>query len=213
MTTNNMTIAVSIVEDVDDIRESLALLINGSTGFRCISAYGRGKEALRGLERDNADVVLMDINLPDISGIECVRELRSRNPKFQILMLTMYEDSEQVFNALAAGASGYLLKRTPPSKLLEAIQEVVQGGSPMSMQIARMVVHSFHGAGTSHDTQVELSPREEEILAHLAKGLRYKEIADTLFISVETVRSHLRRIYEKLQVRSGTEAVLKYLKK
>jgi DNA-binding NarL/FixJ family response regulator len=208
-----MPITVSIVEDVEEIRESLALLINGSPGFQCISAYGRGKEAIRGIEKDQPDVVLMDINLPDVSGIDCVRELKSRNPKLAILMLTMYEDNEQVFNALAAGASGYLLKRIPPSKLLEAIQEVVQGGSPMSMQIARMVVQSFHRMGKSKDKQADLSPREEEILAHLAKGLRYKEIAETLFISVETVRSHLRRIYEKLQVRSGTEAVLKYLKK
>jgi DNA-binding NarL/FixJ family response regulator len=208
-----MPITVSIVEDVEEIRESLALLINGSPGFQCISAYGRGKEAIRGIEKDQPDVVLMDINLPDVSGIDCVRELKSRNPKLAILMLTMYEDNEQVFNALAAGASGYLLKRIPPSKLIEAIQEVVQGGSPMSMQIARMVVQSFHRMGKSKDKQADLSPREEEILAHLAKGLRYKEIAETLFISVETVRSHLRRIYEKLQVRSGTEAVLKYLKK
>jgi DNA-binding NarL/FixJ family response regulator len=208
-----MPITVSIVEDVEDIRESLVVLINGSPGFQCISSYGKGKAALRALEQDNPDVILMDINLPDISGIECVRELKMRNAQSQILMLTMYEDSEQVFNALAAGAAGYLLKRTPPSKLLEAIQEVVQGGSPMSMQIARMVVHSFHGSGKTKDARLELSPREEEILSHLAKGLRYKEIADTLFISVETVRSHLRRIYEKLQVRSGTEAVLKYLKK
>ncbi|MGB2868662.1 MAG: response regulator transcription factor [Bacteroidota bacterium] len=208
-----MPIKVSIVEDIADIRESLATLINGSHGFSCISSYGTGAEALSSLLRDKPDVVLMDINLPDTSGIDCVRELRNRGADFQVLMLTMYEDSDQVFKALAAGASGYLLKRTPPAKLLEAIHEVLHGGSPMSMQIARMVVQSFHSMGKSSDEKMNLTRREEEILAHLAKGLRYKEIADALFINIETVRSHLRRIYEKLHVRSRTEAVVKYLQK
>ena len=208
-----MPIKVSVVEDVDDIRESLGVLINGSPGFECISSYATARDALKRLPSDKPDVILMDINLPDMSGIDCVRGLKARNPEFQIVMLTMYDDSEQVFSALAAGASGYLLKRTTPSKLLEAINEVVEGGSPMSVQIARMVVQSFHKSGTSSDETANLTPREEEILAHLAKGLRYKEIAGTLFISVETVRSHLRRIYEKLHVRSRTEAVIKYLQK
>ena len=168
---------------------------------------------MREIPREKPDVVLMDINLPDLSGIECVRRLKAEYPDLQIMMLTMYEDSEQVFQALAAGASGYLVKRTPPGQLIEALKEVHQGGSPMSMQIARMVVDSFHHMGPARDETANLTPREEEILSHLAKGLRYKEIADTLFISVETVRSHLRRIYEKLHVRSRTEAVVKYLRK
>lgn len=209
----SMQIKVSIVEDVSEIRESLVTLIGGSTGFTCVSSYGTGKEAMARLVKDKPDVVLMDINLPDMSGIDCVAEFRKRRAPFQMLMLTMYEDGEQVFRALASGATGYLLKRTPPAKLLEAISEAMQGGSPMSMQIARMVVQSFHGMEKTTNEKANLTPREEEILSHLAKGLRYKEIADALYINIETVRSHLRRIYEKLQVRSGTEAVLKYLQK
>ncbi len=209
----SVPITVSLVEDIDDIREGLAVLINGYDEFRCIGSHRTGAEALKEIPREKPDVVLMDINLPDLSGIECVRRLKAEYPGLQIMMLTMYEDSEQVFQALAAGASGYLVKRTPPGKLLEALREVHQGGSPMSMQIARMVVDSFHHMGPARDETANLTPREGEILSHLAKGLRYKEIADTLFISVETVRSHLRRIYEKLHVRSRTEAVVKYLRK
>lgn len=208
-----MPITVSLVEDIDDIRESLVVLINGYEEFRCIGSYRTGTEALKEIPRQMPDVVLMDINLPDLSGIECARRLKTVHPELQIMMLTMYDDSEQVFQALAAGASGYLVKRTPPGKLLDALREVHQGGSPMSMQIARMVVDSFHRMGPARDETVNLTPREGEILALLAKGLRYKEIADTLFVSVETVRSHLRRIYEKLHVRSRTEAVVKYLRK
>jgi len=206
-------IKVSIVEDVEQIRESLAALIGGSEGFDCIETYGSAEDAIRGLTVRKPDVLLMDINLPAMSGIDCVRKLKDIDPSLQVMMVTMYEDSEQVFKALQAGASGYILKRTPPSKLLEAIQEVHHGGSPMTMQIARMVVQSFHQYGNSLDESANLTKREQEILSYLAKGLRYKEIADALFISVETVRSHLRRVYEKLHVRSRTEAVLKYLQK
>jgi DNA-binding NarL/FixJ family response regulator len=166
-----------------------------------------------GVTARRPDVLLMDINLPAMSGIDCVRKLKDIDPSLQVMMVTMYEDSQQVFKALEAGASGYIVKRTPPGKLLEAIREVHQGGSPMTMQIARMVVQSFHQLGNSLDDSSNLTKREQEILSYLAKGLRYKEIADALFISVETVRSHLRRIYEKLHVRSRTEAVLKYLHK
>jgi len=208
-----VALTVSIVEDIDEIRDSLAVLINGSAGFECIGTYRNATEALKGIPLHKPNVVLMDINLPDMSGIECVRKLKDQDASLQVVMVTMYEDSEQVFKALAAGASGYILKRTPPSRLLEAIQEVHQGGSPMSMQIARMVVQSFHQSGLSVDESASLTRREEEILSYLAKGLRYKEIAETLFISVETVRSHLRRIYDKLHVRSRTEAVVKYLRK
>lgn len=208
-----MPITVSLVEDVDEIRESIAILLNGSGVCRCIGKYRTASEALKGIPSEKPDVVLMDINLPDLSGIECVRKLKVINPSQQVVMLTMYDDSDQVFRALAAGATGYLLKRTAPAKLLEAIQEVHQGGSPMSMQIARLIVQSFQQSHAPNDQTTNLTQREQEILSYLAKGLRYKEIADTLFISVETVRSHLRKIYEKLHVRSRTEAVLKYLNK
>jgi len=153
----------------------------------------------------------MDINLPDESGIICIKKLKPFLPQSQIVMLTMYEDSEKVFEALASGAIGYLLKRTTKENLLAAIKEAHEGGAPMSMQIARMVVKSFAGISKTNDVKAALTEREWEILEHLAKGKRYKEIATSLFIATETVRSHLRNIYEKLQVRSSTEAVLKYL--
>jgi DNA-binding NarL/FixJ family response regulator len=206
-----MTITVSIVEDDNDIRESLCVLISGSEGFNCISSYKNAESALRNIAREKPDVVLMDINLPGVSGIECVRNLKKLLPGINILMLTVYDDSKRIFDSLAAGANGYLLKRTPPSQLLEAIKEVNQGGSPMSGQIARMVVESFRRFGDSNNEKENLTKREEEILSLLAKGYKYKEIGDTLFIGVETVRSHLRHIYEKLHVRSRTEAAVKYL--
>jgi DNA-binding NarL/FixJ family response regulator len=207
-----MPINVSIIEDDRRVRESLSVLINGSENTRCISAYTSGEEALEEIGLKKPDVVLMDINLPGMSGIECVRKLKAKMPKIQVLILTMYEDDEKVFQSLVAGASGYLVKRTSPSELLNAIQEVYSGASPMSGKIARTVVEYFHkqqGAASQHEP---LSRREEEILGLLAKGYRYKEIADTLSISFETVRSHLKNIYDKLHVRSRTEAVVKYLR-
>ncbi|MBI3191043.1 MAG: response regulator transcription factor, partial [Pedosphaera parvula] len=153
------------------------------------------------------------INLPNMSGIDCVRKLKEIMPSVQILMLTMYEDSDQIFNSLTAGASGYLLKRTPPAKILDAIKEVRNGASPMSGKIARIVVQYFHKVTAAAPDKEKLSKREEEILELLAKGYRYKEIADSLSISFDTVRSHLRNIYEKLHVSSRTEAVVKYLAK
>jgi DNA-binding NarL/FixJ family response regulator len=204
---------VSIVEDDSRIRESLIVLIDGTEGFRCVSAYENAEEALEDIPRKAPDVVLMDINLPGISGIECVRGLKDRMPDLQIIMLTVFEDSERIFQSLEAGATGYLLKRTPPDQILSAIREVCNGGSPMSSQIARKVVQSFRKTRENSNPPVKLSPREEEILSALAKGSRDKEIAEALFISVDTVHSHLRRIYEKLQVRSRTEAVVKYLRK
>lgn len=208
-----MSMRVSIVEDDSRIRESLIVLIDGTEGFRCVSAYENAEEALEDIPRKAPDVVLMDINLPGISGIECVRSLKDRMPDLQIIMLTVFEDSERIFQSLEAGATGYLLKRTPPDQILSAIREVCNGGSPMSSQIARKVVQSFRKTREHSDPPVKLSPREEEILSALAKGSRDKEIAEALFISVDTVHSHLRRIYEKLQVRSRTEAVVKYLRK
>ncbi len=208
-----MPIKVSIVEDDDGIRESLAVIVAGSEGFRCVSKHRSAEDALRELPAAKPDVVLMDINLPKMSGISCVRKLKELLPSAQTLMLTVYEDNDSIFDSLAAGASGYLLKRTPPAKLLEAIDEVHKGGSPMTTSIARRVVQSFHKMGRSEREEENLTPREEEILSYLSKGYRYKEIADQLFISVETVRSHLHRVYEKLHVRSRTEAVVKFLKK
>jgi len=210
-----MPIIVAIVEDDDLVRESLAVLVGGAPGFSCVGAYASGEEALRHLPARQPDVVLMDIHLPGISGIECVRKLTALLPKTQTIMLTMYEDENAVFESLQAGAAGYLLKRTPHVQVLAAIDDVHQGGSPMSSAIARKVVQLARqapgngqaaAAGLAH-----LSPRETEILTHLAKGYRYKEIAEALSINIETVRTHLRRIYEKLRVGSRTEAVVKFL--
>jgi DNA-binding NarL/FixJ family response regulator len=207
-----MPISVAIVEDDARIRESLAVLLNGAQNIRCISSHASGEEALAQLPQKKPDVVLMDINLPTMSGIECVRQLKQLMPRVQILMLTMYEDDDLVFQALMAGASGYLVKRTSPAELLAAIEEVQSGASPMSGKIARTVVEYFHKLKNIAPNQDNLSKREQEILVLLAKGYRYKEIADALSISFETVRSHLKNIYEKLHVHSRTEAVVKYLR-
>jgi DNA-binding NarL/FixJ family response regulator len=205
-------ISVSIVDDERELRQSIRTFVDGSPGFKCVSAYGSAKAALQGLAADQPDVVLMDINLGDMNGIECVKRLKTEAPQMQILMLTVYEDTEQIFKALAAGASGYLLKRSNPAKLLQAIQDVHEGGSPMSSSIARKVVASFQKAGLTGDQKTRLSPREEAVLDCLSKGLTYKQIADQLGISIDTIRSYLRRIHEKLHVQSRTEAVAKYLR-
>jgi DNA-binding NarL/FixJ family response regulator len=208
-----MLINVAIVEDHDDIREGLAVLINGSEGFRCVATFANAEAALAELPGHEPDVVLMDIELPGMSGIECIRRLKTRHPQMQIMMRTIYEDDEKIYNSLVAGATGYILKKTPPAKLLEAIQDLHHGGSPMSSQIARKVVQAFQQNHQPVPPAERLSKREQEILAYLAKGHLYKEIAVALHISVETVRTHLRNIYEKLHVRTRTEAVLKYLQK
>jgi len=192
-------------------------MLNDSAGFHCQAAYADGESALRGIPASRPDVLLMDINLPGMLGTECVRRLKELTPGLPILMLTVYEDSEQIFKSLMSGATGYLLKRTPKDKLLEAIREVDAGGAPMSRQVARRVVQFFQKVNDlptdSRDPSVvvNLTDREKEVLAALAKGYAYKEIADYLNISFETVRTHLRTIYEKLHVHSRTEAVLKYL--
>ncbi len=206
-----MPIKIAIVEDNEEIREGLAVLINGSPGFVCVATYPDGEEALKYLAGERPDVVLMDIHLPKMSGIECVARLKERLPELQIMMLTVYEDDELVFKSLVAGATGYILKKTPPSELLEAIRNLHNGGSPMSSQIARKVVQAFQQTGKSHQETENLTERETEILSYLAKGYHDKEIADTLFVSVETVRTHVRNIYKKLHVRTRTEAALKYL--
>jgi len=210
-----MPISVSIVEDDDLVRESVAILIGGADGFSCAGAYATAEDALEHIPGKRPDVVLMDIRLPNLSGVECVRRLKQLSPAIQVIMLTMYDDDSAVFEALQAGASGYLLKRTPHVQILAAIEEVHRGGSPMSSAIARKVVQFVHRAPAANPAAgpalPHFSPRENEILAYLAKGYRYKEIAETLGIDIETVRTHLRRIYEKLQVGSRTEAVVKFL--
>jgi DNA-binding NarL/FixJ family response regulator len=203
-------IRVSIVEDDDRIRKSLSALIDGSEGFRCVGAHCGVEEALRDIPPARPDVVLLDINLQGNSGIDCIQELKSLLPTVKILMYTVYEDEERLFKSLRAGANGYLLKRTPPAKLLEAISDVHAGNSAMSSQIARLVVKYFHQLGPAHDTET-LTARELDILRHLAKGYQNKEIADLCGIGFDTVRSHLRNIYEKLHVNSRTEAVVKFL--
>jgi DNA-binding NarL/FixJ family response regulator len=208
-----MPISVSIVEDNEQLRTTLARVISRAEGFRCVSHFGSAEDALEGLPKEPPEVVLMDINLPGINGVECVRQLKQILPNVQVVMLTVYEDTENIFNALAAGAAGYLLKRTKSAELLEAINEVHRGGSPMTTHIARKVTQSFQKAGPSPQPAENLSQREQEVLDCLSQGLIYKEIADKLGISYETVHTYIRRIYEKLQVRTRTEAVAKFLKR
>ena len=203
-------IRVVIVEDNKEIREGLQLLIDGSDGFACAQTFATGEEALKKLPGLCPDVVLMDINLPGINGIEAVRRLKSQCSDTQFIMSTVYEDDESIFESLKAGASGYLLKKTAPAKILDSIIEVYHGGSPMSGQIARKVIASFQQRDSIDGSQL-LTQREKEILKSLAKGLRYKEIASEFNIGIETVRSHARNIYEKLQVQSRMDAINKIM--
>lgn len=205
-------ITVSIVDDEADLREHIAGYLSSTGDVRCKSAYASAEEALEHLPKDKPDVILMDINLGGMDGIECVRRLKETMPGAQVVMLTVFEDTEKIFRALAAGASGYLLKRLSPKKLLEAITEVCEGGSPMSASIARKVVHSFRSAPARGD-DFDLSQREREVLNGLSEGLAYKQIADQLGVSIHTVRNYIRRIYEKLHVQSRTEAVAKFFRK
>jgi DNA-binding NarL/FixJ family response regulator len=204
-------ITVSLVEDDAGIRESLSVLINGTAGYRCLATYPTAEAALEQLPRHWPDVLIMDINLPKLSGVECVARLKAQHPELDILMFTVDDDSDSIFRALQEGASGYLVKGTPPAEILSAIAEVHRGGSPMSTHIARTVVRFFQQPRPQQATEAtsSLSEREREIVNCLAKGYRYKEIADVLTISQNTVRSHIRRIYEKLHVTSRTEAAMK----
>jgi len=206
-----MNISVSIVEDDAEVRATLARLINGSSGYRCVSQHASGEDALQEIPKIKPHVVLMDINLPGFNGVECVRRLKPLLPQTQIIMLTVYQNTENIFNALAAGATGYLLKQTPPAELLAAIQNVYAGGSPMSSHIARKIVQSFQQVPASSVGAESLSPREAQVLDLLAKGYLYKEIADTMEVTYATVHTHIRHIYEKLHVHSRTEAVAKHL--
>lgn len=206
-----MSIRVAIVEDDRAVRENLALLIGDAVGFSCVGACPSAEEAIKLLPSVAPEVVLMDIHLPGRSGIECVARLREWAPRTQVIMLTVEEDSERVFESLKAGATGYLIKHVPPEEILEAIRQVHQGGAPMSSHIARMVVTAFREPVRAEAEDLRLSARETEILRLLARGHRSKEIADELGIGVGTVNTHVRHVYEKLHVRSRAEAVARFM--
>lgn len=207
-------ITVCIVDDVSELRQALEEIVSSSDGYKCIGTMSNAAEAITKIPILNPNVVLMDINLGDTeSGIDCVRQLKPVVPATNFMMCTVYEDDEKIFEALRAGASGYILKKTEPQKLLEAIKELHEGGAPMSSQIARKVVFAFRNKTASpvSSTEIEqLSYREKQILEELSRGLMYKEIANVLFISPETVRKHVYHIYEKLHVTNRVEAVNKY---
>lgn len=208
-------INVAIVEDNNTIREGLAALINGTTDYSCVGSFPDCEKFLYDLPNVNIDVVLMDIGLPGLSGIEGVKKAKEINPDLNILMLTVYEESNVVFEALCAGACGYLVKKTPPSRLLEAIKDIYEGGSPMSSHIARQIISVFHQKKNfnGHKPIYELTQREKEVLTLLSEGNNYQEIADKIFISVDTVRHHIRNIYRKLHAHSQSEAVAKAIRK
>jgi DNA-binding NarL/FixJ family response regulator len=208
-----MAIAVSIVEDDGQARKIFSGWISRASGFRLAGEWGDAEAALVDLPKNPPNVVLMDINLPGMSGVEAVRKLKPSLPDTQFVMLTVYEDADHIYDALAAGASGYLLKQTPRGDLLSSLEEVHRGGSPMTAHIARKVVSSFQRPTGATETTEDLSPREKEVLDCLSQGFLYKEIAEKLGISYETVHTYIRRIYEKLQVRTRTEAVAKFLRR
>jgi DNA-binding NarL/FixJ family response regulator len=201
---------VAIVEDNRTIRESLTEFVQSDPEFRCVCAYGTAEEALKSLPKHQPEIVLMDIQLPNMSGIECTAQLKQLLPSAQIIMVTVYEDTDRIFKALRAGACGYLLKRCSPEELVSAVREVRQGGAPMSREIARKVIVSFQEPLAVAAEVEELSPREREILELLASGFPNKQIADRLGLTDGTVRWHLRHVYNKLHVRSRTEAALKF---
>lgn len=203
-----LLINVAIVEDKDIIRDSLSLLISGTEGFKCTGVFETAEDALRQIPQLCPDVVLMDIGLPGMNGIECVRQLKQKCLNTQYLMCTIHEDDDNIFEAVKAGASGYILKKSKPSVLLEAVMELHNGGAPMSGQIARRVIEHMQAPKVNSELAL-LTEREKEILNLLAKGFRYKEIADQLSISTETVRRHVHNIYEKLHVQSRTDALNK----
>lgn len=210
-----MSITLVIVEDLDEVREGLMTFLALSPEFKVLDTFKTAEQALEMIPRLQPDIVIMDINLPGMNGIECTRQLSSRNAHTQFMMFTVYENDEKVFEALKAGASGYLLKNTGLIHIIEALKELHQGGSPMSANIARKLVNNFQQRAQKETVQgmATLSPRENEILQLLARGLLYKEIANQLTISTSTVRQHIHRIYEKLHVQNRTEAINKAFKK
>jgi len=204
-------ITIAIVEDVRGTRENLLELLKRRPGLKCVGAFANGEEAMKALPALVPNVVLMDINLPGMNGIECLRQLKTACPDLQVLMLTVYEESEQIFNSLLAGASGYLLKRTATTQIIESIHQVRAGGSPMTANIARKVVQYFNRMGNRTSECDRLSPREREVLELLARGDAYKQIADKLGVSLETVRMNVKNLYTKLHVHSRGEAVAKLM--
>jgi DNA-binding NarL/FixJ family response regulator len=211
MDDKNPMITVAIVEDDKGIRQSLEWLLKSSGEFTCVAACDSAEDALRLLPKAAPQVILMDINLPNLSGIECTARMKELLPSAQVVMITVYGDTEKVFNALRAGASGYILKRAAPDRILQAIREVHAGGVPMSSEIARKVLGAFRETGPAPEEEQNLSRREREVLELLSQGCSNKEIAEKLFVSVETVIWHLKHIYSKLHVRSRTQAALKFL--
>jgi|SRR5688572_5758363 len=204
-----MSITLAIVEDLDEVRDGLKNFLALSSEFRILDTFKTAEEALYDIPRLKPDIVIMDINLPGMNGIECIRQLNEKNLHTQFMMFTVYENDEKVFEALKAGASGYLLKNTGLLHMAEALKELFNGGSPMSANIARKLVTIFREEHADAEPTSELSKRENEILQWLSKGLLYKEIADQLGISVSTVRQHIHKIYEKLHVQNRTEAINK----
>jgi DNA-binding NarL/FixJ family response regulator len=206
-----MATTVSLVEDNRGTRENLVELLNRAPNLRCLNAYSTGEAALAGIPAESPDVALVDINLPGMNGIDLVTKLKLASPKLLVLILTSYEESRLIFDALRAGASGYLLKKTVPTELVPAIDLVHNGGAPMSVQIARQVVEYFHQIAKPASEVEKLTKREQEVLELLSKGFLYKEIGDQLGISLPTVKSHLKQIYEKMHVQTRTEATVKFL--
>lgn len=204
-------IHVALVEDDDRTREAWAVLLNGTPGFQCVSAYGSAEDALKSCEWEKADVVVVDLNLPELGGVELVRRLKQRRPKILVCIFTVHEDAEKVFESLKAGASGYILKKTPPAEVLEKLAELTAGGAPMSPAIARKVTKFFHALPNSATDLDLLTDRERDILHHITQGRSDKQIGHKLDISVNTVRNHVASVYQKLQVHSRTEAAARYL--
>ena len=204
-------IRVSIVEDDDEFREHLRALIGGSVGFECAGAHPSAETVLKSVPVDKPEIVLLDLELPRKSGLEIIAELNEKHPEIRIVVLTLHDDTQRIFAALEAGASGYLIKPVAPARILQALMDVHAGGAPMSSQVARLVVKSFYKRGQSKHEVGCLTLREEEILHCLAKGYSYQEIADQLGISIRTVSTHLHNIYDKLHVRSRGEATAKFL--
>jgi DNA-binding NarL/FixJ family response regulator len=207
----NELITFSVVEDQPELRQSLVDWLGSAPGLRCVGSHATGEEALRQIPKENPDVVLMDINLPGMGGIQCVSRLKHSMPELDVLMLTTYDDGQSIFDSLRAGADGYLLKNQSREELVAAVEQVHAGGSPMSMQIARKVINHFHTPHRAGSDLEQLTNREHEILRLLAKGYMYKEIADQLQISMSTLRTHISAVYQKLHVHSRTEAAMKFV--